>query len=127
MYDIAIDPKPHDILFYQGDNGLYDVLFIDSAERVAQQIGIALQTQLGEWLLDTRAGVPYREYIFVRNPNFRLINDLFRRAINEIAGVKYIKSLEFSHDLIKRKLYVNWTVVLDNDKKISNSEVIKYG
>ena len=63
-YDIAMDVNTNDIVLKNGD-----ALLIDNAERIAQQILISLRFWLGEWFLDTRQGVPYLEYILVKNPN----------------------------------------------------------
>ena len=56
-YDIAIDVNTSDIVLT--DDG--DIMLIDNAERVAQQIVISLRFWLGEWLLDTSLCVPYLE------------------------------------------------------------------
>ena len=73
MLDIALDARTHDIVLVDGD-----MLFIDNAERVAQQIKIQLLTFYGEWYLDTTWGVPYLEYILVKNPNFTIIRQIFQ-------------------------------------------------
>ena len=64
-YDIAVDVNISDIVLT--DDG--DIMLIDNAERVAQQIVISLRFWLGEWFLDTSLGVPYLEYVLVKNPN----------------------------------------------------------
>ena len=88
-YDLALDAKTHDIVVHDSD-----VIFIDNAERVAQQIKIQLLTLLGEWFLDVTHGVPYLEYILVKNPNFELIRQILKEHILKVDDM--LVKLEYS-------------------------------
>ena len=90
MLDLALNAKTHDLII----DG--DVIFIDNAERVAQQIKIQLLTFLGEWFLDITHGVPYLEYVLIKNPNFTLIRELFREQILKVDGVSSLVDICFS-------------------------------
>lgn len=63
-YDLAMDVSTSDIIVQGGD-----LMIVDNAERVAQQVLITLREWLGEWFLKTSDGIPYLEYILVKNPN----------------------------------------------------------
>ena len=79
MLDFALNAKTHDLIIADGD-----LIAIDNAERVAQQIKIQLLTWLGEWFLDITHGVPYLDYILVKNPNIELERSIFKEQIMNV-------------------------------------------
>lgn len=70
-YDLMMNLSSGDLSIEGGQ-----VRMVDGAERIAQQILISLRFWLGEWFLDTSQGVPYLEYILVKNPNERHIQQI---------------------------------------------------
>lgn len=120
-YDLALDAKTHDIVVHDSD-----VLFIDNAERVAQQIKIQLLTMLGEWFLDITHGVPYLEYILVKNPNFALIRQIIKEQILKVEDVNSVNSLELEYDARRRLLSVDFQVSTKFGL-IERKEVLGYG
>ena len=54
MYDLALNVDSWDLVFHNND-----LLLIDNAERIGQQIKITLQFWFEEWFLDTTQGIPY--------------------------------------------------------------------
>lgn len=59
---------------------------------------------LGEWFLDTRLGAPYRQYLFVKNPNLAIAKQVIRKIIEGTPGVVELLSLDSSLDAKARKL-----------------------
>lgn len=121
MLDLALNAKTHDLLIK--DN---NVLFIDNAERVAQQIKIQLLTFLGEWFLDVTHGVPYLEYILLKNPNFTLIREIFREQILEVTDVKSITELELEFDSKTRIMTLSYEADTTYGL-ITRKEMLGYG
>lgn len=121
-YDLALDAKTHDIVV-TADR---DVFFIDNAERVAQQIKIQLLTMLGEWFLDITHGVPYLEYILVKNPNFELIRQILKEQIQNVDDVEAVNSLELDYDSHQRRLSVTYAAET-NYGLVTRREVLGYG
>lgn len=121
MLDIALDARTHDIVLVDGD-----MLFIDNAERVAQQIKIQLLTFYGEWYLDTTWGVPYLEYILVKNPNFTIIRQIFKEQILSVDDVKSVDSLEVEYDAQTRTMKVDYTASTEYGL-ITRKEILGYG
>lgn len=121
MLDLALNAKSHDIVLRDGD-----MLLIDNAERVAQQIKIQLLTFYGEWYLDTTWGVPYMEYILVKNPNFTIIRQIFREQILSVDDVESVESLDVEYDAQTRTMTLVYSATTSYGL-ITRKEVLGYG
>lgn len=121
MVDIALHANDHDILIKDGD-----FLLIDNAERVAQQIKVKLLTFLGEWFLDTTWGVPYLEYILVKQPKQELIKQILSEQILSVDDVKSLNALELDYQVKVRTLIINYEVSTEYGL-ITRKEVLGYG
>ncbi|HJI09839.1 MAG TPA: hypothetical protein OIL90_06950 [Phascolarctobacterium faecium] len=121
MVDIALHANDHDILIKDGD-----FLLIDNAERVAQQIKVKLLTFLGEWFLDNTWGVPYLEYILVKQPNQDLIKQILSEQISSVDDVKSLNALELDYQVKVRTLIINYEVSTEYGL-ITRKEVLGYG
>lgn len=102
-YDIAMNVSTGDLVIQNGD-----LVLIDHAERVAQQILITLREWLGEWFLDTRDGVPYLEYILVKNPNENHIRQILMEKISGVEGVSTVTSMTLAMNNFSRTLAVEY-------------------
>lgn len=120
-YDIALNIASNDLVIKNND-----LILIDNAERVAQQVLITLRFWLGEWFLDTREGVPYLEYILVKNPNMSHIKQILTEKIKSVDGVNNIVSLNFDFRRIRRELYVDFEINTDYGL-ITERAVLGYG
>lgn len=107
-YDIAEDINTSDIVLQDGD-----ILMIDNAERVAQQILITLRFWYGEWFLNTTEGTPYLEYILVKQPNTAHIRQILTEQIQSVEGVKAVTNMELTFDQRERHLLVEYTADTD--------------
>lgn len=101
MLDLALNAKSHDLIISSAD-----LMAIDNAERVAQQIKIQLLTWRGEWFLDTTHGVPYLDYILVKNPSIELIRSIFREQIMSVDDVNDVVNIEIDYDVKTRIMTV---------------------
>lgn len=120
-YDIALNIASNDLVIKNND-----LILIDNAERVAQQVLITLRFWLGEWFLDTREGVPYLEYVLVKNPNMNHIRQILAEKIQSVEGVNNIVSLDFDFRRITRELYVNFEIDTDYGL-VTERVVLGYG
>lgn len=120
-YDIALNIASNDLVIKNND-----LILIDNAERVAQQVLITLRFWLGEWFLDTRQGVPYLEYVLVKNPNTNHIRQILAEKIQSVEGVNSIVSLDFDFRRITRELYVNFEIDTDYGL-VTERVVLGYG
>ena len=121
MYDLAEDIATGDLLLKDGD-----LMIIDNAERVAQQILITLRFWFGEWFLNTGQGVPYLEYILIKNPNINHVRQILTEAILSVEGVQSIDSMELDFDERNRRLYVEYAATT-NYGLVTRREVLGYG
>jgi len=120
-HDLAMDMATGDLVLHDGD-----VLLIDNAERVAQQILITLRFWLGEWFLDTKDGIPYLEYVLVKSPNLLHIRQIFTEAMEKVDGVNRVEEMNLVFDVKNRSLHVDYEVSTDYGL-ITRREVLGYG
>ena len=119
--DLAMNIATDDLVVRDGD-----LMLIDNAERVAQQILITLRFWLGEWFLDVKDGIPYFEYVLVKSPNLTHIRQIFMEAIENVEGVRRVNEMTLAFDVRNRNLRVDYEV----DTKyglITKREVLGYG
>lgn len=120
-YDLAMNVKTGDLIVRNGD-----LMIVNNGERVAQQVLITLREWLGEWFLKTSDGVPYLEYILVKNPNEAHVRQVLSEAIQSVDGVKGVTELEFAFNRILRTLTVSYEIDTDYGF-ITKKEVLGYG
>lgn len=120
-YDLAMNVNTGDLVVKDGD-----LMIVSNAERVAQQVLITLREWLGEWFLNTSDGVPYLEYILVKNPNENHIRQILTEAIESVDGVTKVTELEFAFNRILRTLSVSYEIDTDYGF-ITKREVLGYG
>lgn len=120
-YDLAMDVSTSDLIVQGGD-----LMIVDNAERVAQQVLITLREWLGEWFLKTSDGIPYLEYILVKTPNEAHIRQILTQAIESVEGVKDVTELEFAYNHVLRTLAVAYEIDTDYGL-ITRKDVLGYG
>jgi len=114
-HDIALSRVTHDLVFVPiadgGPGGVqrFDVLPIEGADRVAQQIKITLLAFYGEWFLDTTFGVPYLTDIFTKAPNMSAIENILRARIMAVPDVERIEAFAMEVNKGNRTLAVTFT------------------
>ena len=120
-YDLAMNVQTGDLVVQNGD-----LMIVSNGERVAQQVLITLREWLGGGVLKTSDGVPYLEYILVKNPNEAHVRQILTEAIENVEGVKKVTELEFVFNRILRTLTVSYEIATDYGF-ITKKEVLGYG
>ena len=120
-YDLAMNVQTGDLVVRNGD-----LIIVNNGERVAQQVLITLREWLGEGFLKTSDGIPYLEYILVKNPNEAHVRQILTEAIENVEGVKKVTELEFVFNRILRTLTVSYEIATDYGF-ITKKEVLGYG
>ena len=121
MYDFALSAAKHDLIMKNGD-----LVLIDDAERVAQQVKIKLKSFFGEWFLDTTYGVPYLEDIMVKKPNMEQVRNIFRQQILDVDDVTAVSSLVLTLNSASRELTADFTCQTAYGL-VTDREVLQYG
>lgn len=94
------------------DLSTYSMEFALNADYITQKLSVVLRTFLGEWFLDTSAGIPYFEDILKKNFDPTRVETVIKSAILDVPGVDQITSFDMS--LINpRELVVSFVVTTD--------------
>ncbi|AKJ41496.1 hypothetical protein [Pragia fontium] len=87
-----------------------DLLWIDGAERVHQQLQIKLKLWKGEWFLNTQFGTPYLQQILGKQITLNGALAALKNSINEVDGVLEIEQFNYDFDRQTRQLSVQFAV-----------------
>lgn len=85
---------------------------------VAQALRIKLSFFLGEWFLNTQAGIPYFQSIFIKTPDLNLIEDVFKTEILSVKDVVELVSFELLSDTTTRALISNFIVRISDGSTV---------
>lgn len=104
----ATNPNVGDLEF--SDSTMSNILLTDdpsypASRAVLQDLFIRLRFFYGEWFLDPTQGLPYFQYVFVNNPDLRLIESIFRRVILGTPGVATLETFSLTFDAQRRQLF----------------------
>lgn len=102
MSDLAMDFDTNDLLIKNGDLSL-----VTGKDAIQQDLQQTLQLWLGEWFLDTTIGIPYLQFILVKNPNLDVIQSLLLDAAGAVNGVQDIVGFQYNYDSKTRELTVS--------------------
>jgi hypothetical protein len=96
-----------------------------SSEAVAQRLTIKLNTFLGEWFLNTTAGVPYYQQIFGKVRSKAAIDIIFRQQISSEPGV--LEITDFFSDISAGRTYSLTFRVRTTQNQITETITINVG
>ena len=101
--NLLIDPVTGDCVVTAGQLQL-----VADGPAIQQAITAALRSFQGEWFLDLASGIPYFQSVLVKNPDPRLLRDVFRDAILAVQGVQRMIAIDFQYTPATRALAVSW-------------------
>ncbi len=64
-----------------------DFVVLTGIAYARQQMAARFKFFLGEWFLNKREGVPYFQYVFVKNPKINVIRSIFRQVALSTPGI----------------------------------------
>lgn len=131
MSDFAIVLKPSTLNPDLGDLELdptgSEILLTDHPSQplgraVMQDLFIRLRFFYGEWFLNRTLGIPYFRYVFVKNPDLRLIGSIFRRVILGTPGIAALDKFDLRFDRPTRMLYPTFSGRLSTGQTFSSAD-----
>jgi hypothetical protein len=84
----------------------------DFGELVAQTLATRLKFWQGEWWLDTALGVPYLEFVLIKNPDLATIKTIVTSVILETTGVSELLTYSADFNVSTRTYTANFEVLL---------------
>lgn len=70
----------------------------EGTEAIRQHLQTRFRLFLGEWFLDTDAGVPWFTDVLVKRPSFAVVSELLKSVILETPGVLELTEFSFDFD-----------------------------
>lgn len=116
--DLLLDDDG-DLAIVDGDLGLARA----NIAGIGQLVRIACGMFRGEWFLDTEAGIPYFEEVFVKAPDMAAIREWFRREVAAVPGVRSVTRIDLVFDGATRELTINITADTDAGELVETIEV----
>jgi len=105
--DLQIDPLDNDdLVIEQGD-----LVLIQDLPYAGQRMRIRLDFQQGEWFLNLDDGIPYRQDIFVRNPNLSIISAILRDRIISMPEINRLQTFELTFDNVTELLRLSFLAI----------------
>ena len=103
------------LLTKEGDLYLTDTGDISLVESIAQKIKIRLRWWLGEWRWDEDEGMPYRNELFIKNPDIDGFEMAVREKIFEIDEVTEVKDVSILYDRYTRIARITYIALTETE------------
>ena len=121
----ATNPNVGDLEF--SDSTMSNILLTDdtsypASRAVMQDLFIRLRFFYAEWFLDTTQGLPYFKYVFVNNPDLRLIESIFRRVILGTPGIASLDNFSVTFDKGQRTIFPRFVGRLTSGQKFTSDD-----
>lgn len=114
--DILLD-KSGDLYFKGAD--------IVLANSVRQKIKIRLRWFFQEWRWDDEVGIPYFEYLLVKNPDLDQVKEIIEEQIFNVDEVTEVNDVSIEIDSKSRGATITYEVA--TDEETFREEVVIYG
>ena len=106
--DIGINPATND-LFADGGK----VAFVNGNTEVVQRVKTRLRRSLGEWFLQTTAGIPYFNGDMLGGKNTQYVLMIIKAEIIETIGVQDVTSISIDYNNDTRKATVTAKIIVN--------------
>jgi len=102
----------------------FDLAFTETDEQyVSQKLGFKLTLVQGEWFLDRSKGIAYFKDVYRKNPDLKIIGDLFKREILSVPLIRKISRFDLGVS-VKRELLIDFEVLLETGESVSYKETL---
>lgn len=117
--------KEVDILLNKDGDLYFEGADIVLADSVRQKINIRLRWFFQEWRWDDEAGIPYFEYLFIKNPNLNQVKEIIEEQIFNVDEVTEVNDVSIEIDSKSRRATITYDAA--TDEKTFREEVVIYG
>lgn len=114
-----------DILLDKNGDLYFEGADIILANSVRQKINIRLRWFFQEWRWDDEAGIPYFEYLFIKNPDLDQVKEIIEEQIFNVDEVTEVNNVSIEIDSKNRGATITYEVA--TDEKSFREEVVIYG
>lgn len=110
MSDLKLDPLTGDLAIVDGDFVVVGFTNVteDVRESIRQDLSTNLKFFFGEWFLDTLAGVPWFELVFIKNPNATVIDGLVKNVILNVPGILGLEQFSIQYIASSRAFLIEF-------------------
>ena len=114
------------LLDADGDLRLDSSRDIVLGESLVQKINIRLRWFKGEWPFDETQGTDWFDTVFVKNPDFDLIEQMVEQILYSFDEIVNVETVSIEADSVKRSASITWKAVTKEAETIE-SEVKLWG
>lgn len=114
MIDLKLVPQTNDLQFTT-----FDFSLVDGLEQIAQNLAIRLRFFLGEWYLNITEGVPYYEFILIKNPIQIQVESILKQEILDTKDVLELTGFTSSFDKAKRIFSVRFSCLCISGEELT--------
>lgn len=113
-----------DILLDRDGDLYFEGADIVLANSVCQNIKIRLRWFFQEWRWDDEAGIPYFEYLFLKNPDLDQVKEIIEEQIFNVDEVTEVNDVSIEIDSKSRRATITYEAA--TDEETFREEVIIY-
>jgi len=103
------------LLANDGDLHISDDGDISLTNSVSQAVKVRLKWFFSEWRFMPEAGIPYFDYLLVKNPDIELVRVAIREEVMSIERVSDVLDTKITVDTARRKAIISLTVITDGE------------
>jgi len=97
--NFKLDSDTHDLVYSSGNFQM-----VRNLDERIQKVKQRYLEFFGEWFLDNTRGVPYFQFIFVKNSNIDLVNSTLMDVALSVPGILQLNSFALDYDDLSRQL-----------------------
>lgn len=95
--------------------------WVSGSAYIAQKIKQRLGFYKGEWFKDLNLGVPWLQYILIKNPSLEVVRSIVRKAILDVPGVTSVTTCTVTHDTAERMAAITFVAVYGDGQTLEDS------
>ena len=96
---------------------------IKATDSIAQAIKIHLRWFWNEWRYGKDMGVPYFEYVLVKNPNRELVISILTAELMKVDGVQSVDDMKVELNTKERKAQITYKVTATRTLKYTDEQI----